>query len=68
MVRPSQLLFTIRVNYGFLLKVFMEHAKDMNIREMLDEVSEEMRHYESEYGTKQSCCVEVFTSFRTPMH
>ena len=37
----------------------MEHAHEMDIREMLDEVSSKMKYYESEYKTKQSCSYEV---------
>ena len=32
----------------------MENAKDMNLRDMLDEVGLELRKYQSERGTKQS--------------
>ncbi len=34
-------------------------AHDTDIREMLDEVSDCMRNYESEMGTKQSCSYEA---------
>ena len=37
----------------------MKHAADMDIKELMDEVSHEMRNYESEFGTKQSCSYEV---------
>lgn len=42
-----------------ICQVFMNMAHDTDIREMLDEVSDQMRYYESEYGTKQSCSYEV---------
>ena len=42
-----------------ICKVFMKNAADMDIKEMMDEVSHEMRNYESEFGTKQSCSYEV---------
>ena len=37
----------------------MEHAKDMNLRDMLDEVGLELSRYESEMGTKQSFNYDV---------
>ncbi len=37
----------------------MKNAHDMDIREMLDEVSHQIRFYESEFSTKQSCSYEV---------
>ena len=37
----------------------MENAKDMNLRDMLDEVGLVLRRYESENGTKQSFSYEV---------
>jgi len=39
--------------------VFMRNAWNSDIRDMLDEVSEALRYYESEAGTKQSCSYEV---------
>lgn len=42
-----------------ICNVFMQHAIDTDIKEMMDEVSHEMRNYESEFGTKQSCSYEV---------
>ena len=42
-----------------LCRVFMEHAVDMEIREMLDKVGETLRNFESEFGTKQSFAYEV---------
>ncbi len=39
--------------------VFMRRSHELDIREMLDEVSENLRYYESEFGTKQSCSYEV---------
>ena len=41
-----------------LCYVFMNHACDMDLREMLDEVARRLRGYESESGTKQSCSYE----------
>ena len=38
--------------------VFMNHAKDMDLRDMLDEVAKRLRDYESEQGFKQSCSYE----------
>ena len=48
-----------------ICKVFMEQAKDTNLRDMLDEVGLVLSRYESEMGTKQSfnydvSSVEVF--------
>ncbi len=37
----------------------MNMAWERDIRDMLDEVSDRMRYYESETGTKQSCSYEV---------
>ena len=37
----------------------MEHAKDMDLRDMLDEVGLVLSRYESEMGTKQSFAYEV---------
>ena len=37
----------------------MENAKDMDLRDMLDETARELREYESEVGTKQSFGYEV---------
>ena len=45
--------------YLYLYQVFMEHAKDMNLRDMLDEVAVKLSSYESERGTKQSCNYDV---------
>jgi len=42
-----------------ICKVFMENAKNMNLRDMLDEVGFELSQYESENGTKQSCSYDV---------
>jgi len=42
-----------------LCKVFMENAKDMSLRDMLDEVGLELKGYESEMGTKQSFSYDV---------
>jgi len=42
-----------------ICNVFMNHAADTDIKEIMDEVSHEMRNYESEFGTKQSCSYEV---------
>merc|ERR1719233_1172247 len=39
--------------------VFMDHAKDMNLRDMLDEVGLVLSRYESEMGTKQSFNYDV---------
>ena len=36
----------------------MNHAKDMDLRDMLDEVAKRLRDYESEQGFKQSCSYE----------
>ena len=43
----------------FSFQVFMDHACDLDIREMLDDVSERMKYYENEDGCKQSCSYEV---------
>ena len=37
----------------------MHNAHELDIREMLDLVSQSMKYYESEWGTKQSCSYEV---------
>ena len=37
----------------------MDNACELDIREMLDEVSERMKYYENEEGYKQSCSYEV---------
>ena len=37
----------------------MENAKDMNLRDMLDEVGLVLSRYESEIGTKQSFNYDV---------
>ena len=37
----------------------MENAKDMNLRDMLDEVGLVLSRYESEMGTKQSFNYDV---------
>jgi len=42
-----------------ICKVFMKHAKDMDLRDMLDEVAFELSGYESEMGTKQSFNYDV---------
>ena len=42
-----------------LCKVFMDHAADMEIRELLDKVGETLKNFESEFGTKQSFAYEV---------
>jgi len=42
-----------------ICKVFMENAKDMNLRDMLDEVGMMLSKYESEIGTKQSFNYDV---------
>ena len=42
-----------------MVQVFMEHAKDMNLRDMLDEVGLVLSMYESESGTKQSFNYDV---------
>jgi len=42
-----------------ICQVFMEHAADTDIRDMLDEVAERLTRYESEVGTKQSFSYEV---------
>ena len=52
--------------YGFvqaMVQVFMEHAKDMNLRDMLDEVVLVLSMYESEMGTKQSFNYDVSCFF-----
>ena len=52
--------------YGYLqamVQVFMEHAKDMNLRDMLDEVGLVLSRYESEMGTKQSFNYDVSCFF-----
>ena len=41
-----------------LCYVFMNHAREMDLREMLDEVARRLRGYESEQGFKQSCSYE----------
>ena len=41
------------------LKVFMTNAKDMNLRDMLDETAMMLKEYESEAGTVQSFGYEV---------
>ena len=46
------------------LQVFMEHAKDMNLRDMLDEVGFVLSRYESEMGTKQSFNYDVSCSIQ----
>ena len=42
-----------------ICKVFMEKAKDTNLRDMLDEVGLVLSMYESERGTKQSFNYDV---------
>ena len=42
-----------------LCKVFMDHAVDLEIREMLDKVGEHLKNFESEFRTKQSFAYEV---------
>merc|ERR1711915_983247 len=42
-----------------ICKVFMEQAKDTNLRDMLDEVGLVLSRYESEMGTKQSFNYDV---------
>ena len=42
-----------------ICKVFMEQAKDTNLRDMLDEVGLVLSRYESEMGTKQSFSYDV---------
>ena len=42
----------------------MEHAKDMNLRDMLDEVGFVLSRYESEMGTKQSFNYDVSCSIQ----
>ena len=37
----------------------MEHAKDMDLRDLLDEAAFILKSYESETGTKQSFSYEV---------
>ena len=54
--------------YGFvkaMVQVFMEHAKDMNLRDMLDEVGLVLSRYESEMGTKQSFNYDVSVFFHS---
>jgi len=41
-----------------LCYVFMNYAREMDLREMLDEVARRLRGYESEQGFKQSCSYE----------
>ena len=40
-------------------QAFMEHAKDMDLRDLLDEAAFILKGYESEAGTKQSFSYEV---------
>ena len=40
-------------------QAFMEHAKDMDLRDLLDEAAFILKSYESEAGTKQSFSYEV---------
>ena len=42
-----------------LCRVFMDHAAEMEIRELLDKVGETLKNFESEFGTKQSFAYEV---------
>lgn len=42
-----------------ICKAFMEHAKDMDLRDLLDEAAFILKSYESEAGTKQSFSYEV---------
>ena len=42
-----------------LCKVFMEHAANMDLRDMLDETAKMPSEYETEAGTKQSFGYEV---------
>ena len=42
-----------------LCKVFMKHACDMEIREMMDAICRKMGEYESQFGTIQTCSYEV---------
>jgi len=42
-----------------LVQIFMDRACDMSLRDMLDMVSQRLRGYESERGTKQSFAYEV---------
>jgi len=42
-----------------ICEVFMENAKDMDLRDMLDLTAMKLREYESEAGTKQSFGYEV---------
>ena len=41
------------------LEVFMKHAHDMDLRDMLDETARMLGGYETEAGTKQSFGYEV---------
>ena len=42
----------------------MEHAKDMDLRDLLDEAAFILKSYESEAGTKQSFSYEVKVSYK----
>ena len=42
-----------------LCSVFMERAADTDLRDMLDEVNEGMREYETSYGTVETSSYEV---------
>ena len=49
-----------RQSYTFSLsQAFMAHAKDMDLRDLLDEAAWILKEYESESGTKQSFGYEV---------
>ena len=47
-----------------ICRVFMRCAATMDIRDMLDKVSMEMRNYEDENGMKQTCSYEVRHFYR----
>ena len=44
-------------------QAFMEHAKDLDLRDLLDEAAFILKSYESEAGTKQSFSYEVKVSY-----
>ena len=46
-----------------LCKVFMEHAANMDLRDMLDETARMLSEYETEAGTKQSFGYEVLLKY-----
>ena len=46
-----------------LCKVFMEHAANMDLRDMLDETARMLSEYETEAGTKQSFGYEVLLNY-----